>query len=879
MKKPVFFLLFSFLISTPSFASISFVDIGGVESRAGIEWLQERGVVQGYSDGTYQPNRDISRAEFLKIVLGSVDESSSPIIKCTKTELKNIQNTFKDVNENDWFAQTICNAYKSGIIQGYEDKTFRPHQIISRAEGSKIVVLANQKEIPSAKGEWFTPFLSVMKDEKVVSPDFLNAPHKNLTRGEMADLSYRMATGNEKVNGDELQSIGSCSALINQMQKAEKRVECWGCGGGGGGNLIPMMSMAKTNTAEKSSDDFSSTNTQEANVDESDIVKNDGSHIFLAKDDTVKIIKAYPIGEFKEEASINLEGVVARDLYLQKNTLVVIGLTSGGVSWGRGHTYSSGTTDILIYDVSDRKNPKKIRTAQIDGSMVSSRITNGTLYAVINAPFEQSIYMANEGGKEALPRIDGQKIACSSIKYFPNFKDHHITNVVALDINNPNEKMTVSSFLGVGNNIYMSENNLYLVGTENTQVLKDENGVASWKWEELSNIFKFGLEKTKVSLVSKGKVEGRVLNQYSMSEYNDYFRIATQRGRAWGNELSDNKVTIFDKNLKKTGEITGIAKGEDIKSARFVGNKGYLVTFKTVDPLFVLDMTPTNPKIEGELKIPGWSDYLHPVDENHLLGIGKEVDESIDADKVHDENAIYYTAVQGVKLSMFDISDVKNPKEVYKTVIGERNTETEAAYNPKALFIDTSKKLIGFPISVTQKPSGENSCTVNADNTCSKGCIPQCEPCQNPSGICPAICKIQCISERSLNNSTEPVEIFQGAMLFSWGNNGFVKQGETTNYPAGFDFYNNWNDLYSVSRLIRIGENFYSLSNGFVKALDKNLKTQKELSFISGEKCEVLDEYACTQRIDCEATWVAPSCAPNMMCTEAMQFERCKIKK
>lgn len=874
----------------PSVGFAEFIDSNGREDTMAIEWLQNSSIVQGYSDGSYRPEQNISRAEFLKIAISVANNNGTenPTYKkdCSQTEIKNITNTFWDVYPSDWHAEIICKAYKSGIIKGYQDGSFKPNQTISKAEAAKIITISMGESIPNEGTQWFDPFFSVLKNEKAVDESFITTPHQPLTRGQMADVTWRIATGHEKVASNELQSFGSCNEIISEMQKAVKRGGCWECGGGGG-DMVPMMSMAdsavRRETAAKSSEgssDFSGTNVQEQNVDEADIVKNDGTHIFLAKNDTVKIIKAYPATELSEESSIQLEGAWASEMYLQGNTLVVLGSTSGGTSWGADAKmsmpiYSSGTTDILVYDVTDRKNPKKIRTAKIDGSILSSRITNGTLYSIINAPFYQAVYPADQGGGiNALPKADGETLSCTDIRYVPNFRSHQITMVAALDINNPNEKTTITSFLGAGENIYMSEKNLYIVSTDQKQIFRDENGSAKWGWEEISNIFKFGVNKTNITLTAKGEVSGRVLNQYAMSEYDGYFRIASQTGYAWGPEKSDNKVTVLDKDLTKTGEVTGIAKGENIKSARFVGNKGYVVTFKTVDPLFVLDMTPNNPKIEGELKIPGWSNYLHPIDETHILGIGKEVDESIDADKVHDENAVYYTAVQGVKLSMFDVSDVKNPKELYKTVIGERGTETEATYNPKALFIDTNKKLIGFPIAVT-KTLAENKCVLNADNTCSKGCIPQCEPCSGE--ICPAVCKVQCVSERW--NANDPQQVFQGAMLFSWGDAGFTKQGEVTNYPESFDFYNSWNDEYPITRLIRIGENFYSISKGFIKALDKNLKVQKELSYISTGKCEdIKDAAMCTSRADCDTAWIAPSCAAGMMCAEMMQFGGCKTK-
>lgn len=885
MKK-VFF--YSLLLSTvvSGFASantLEFSDIGGRESRPAIEWLQNQNIVQGYSDGTFQPNKEISRAEFLKIILQTQKNNTT---ECTSAEIKNIQSTFSDVSESDWFAKPVCNAYKSGIIQGYTDGKFRPHQTISRAEGAKIVSLAQDLTIPTASGDWYNGFFSAITQEKAVSDDFIASPAKSLTREEMAEVTWRLETGNTKAKSDELQKFGSCEEMTQEIVRSSKRGKCWECGRDNAESPFGISPMLSESVQFKTaSNDYSTTNVQEANVEESDTIKNDGSHIFIAKNNSVKIITAYPVEDMTEASTIMVgDTIQVQNLFLQKDILVVLGQDSSYNSNRKSTAVESrmmmpayyNSTEVRIYDVSDRKNPKLIRSASLDGQIQESRVTSGVLYLVASQGLYNIAYQGREGKNtsDLIPSVNGEKMDCSTVSYIPNFTNPLLTSVFAIDITNPNEKITMQSILGNYSALYMSEKNMYLISADQKQVLKDEAGKASWKWQEVSHIFKFGLNKTSISLDAKGMVEGSVLNQYSMSEYNENFRIATQVGQAWGQTLSDNRVTILDKNLVKSGEITGIAKGENIKSARFVGNKGYLVTFKTVDPLFVLDMNPLSPKIEGELKIPGWSDYLHPIDETHILGIGKEVDESIDADKVHDENAVYYTAVQGVKLAMFDVTDVKNPKEIYKTVIGERGTETEASYNPRALLIDTTRKIIGFPITVHQSKQA-NKCVLNADNTCSKGCVAGCEPCTNPSGVCPALCKIQCVPENQYENGPYPV--FQGAMLYGYTDAGFEKKGEVSHFPSeSTDF---WNEDYRVSRLIRISENFYSISEGIVKALDGKLQVKKEVSFIPPAACkDITSEWECTQNPKCQPVYQSPSCAKDTICLQVMVFESCTIK-
>jgi len=193
-------------------------------------------------------------------------------------------------------------------------------------------------------------------------------------------------------------------------------------------------------------------------------------------------------------------------------------------------------------------------------------------------------------------------------------------------------------------------------------------------------------------------VPGTTLNQFSMDEASGFFRIATTLGEVSREGSSaTNNVYILTPDMKVAGKLEGLAPGEKIYSVRFLGNRGYLVTFKKVDPLFVIDLAdPAAPRVLGELKIPGFSDYLHPYDETHVIGVGKN---TVEAGPEEAGNFAWY---QGMKLAIFDVSDVANPKEMHKVEIGDRGTDSYALEDHKAFLFDREKNLLVLPVLLAE---------------------------------------------------------------------------------------------------------------------------------------------------------------------------------
>jgi len=458
--------------------------------------------------------------------------------------------------------------------------------------------------------------------------------------------------------------------------------------------------LESASTPAQETPDYSGTNIQVEGVDEADMVKTDGEYIYLASDSQVFIVKAWPTDDARVVATLDLDRGVS-DLFINGDKLVVISSPEYFYYWGPWDILPPEeyefTTYIWVYDVSDRSSPTLDRTVSVDGYYTSSRMIGDFVYAITGQP---AILNLTE---PILPTIRSGNYTCeveaTDIWYANNTDSYYgYTNIVAIDVQDPESEITHETYLmGSSSTIYVSMDNIYLTAPWWVQ---DE--VSGW---ETTKIFKINVDEESITYVAEGIVPGRVLNQFSMDEHDGYFRIATTNGRvSRGGSSTSNNVYVLNASLGVVGSLEGLAPGEEIYSARFMGRRCYLVTFKKVDPLFVIDLAdPEDPTVLGKLKIPGYSDYLHPYDENTLIGVGKETEEAEEGD---------FAWYQGVKISLFDVSDVSDPKELAKFEIGDRGTDSPALYDHKAFLFSRDRNLLVIPVLEAKIDAGDYSSEV-----------------------------------------------------------------------------------------------------------------------------------------------------------------------
>jgi inhibitor of cysteine peptidase len=564
-----------------------------------------------------------------------------------------------------------------------------------------------------------------------------------------------------------------------------------------------------------SSDDFSTTNVQVEGVDEADRVKTDGQYIYTMSDNDIVIVRALPPNKMSVVSRIKFDqenNYSANEFFISKDKIIVLGNST--MYWDPVRTNddwiiedndvsakmipvdrmpyvpSKSASFISIYDLSDIQDPDLIRTVEIEGNYSTSRMIDNVVYAVMQTYSYYPYPIAEMEDSDIVPQykdsLNGSdKVApmagCMDIHYFPPVHSGNFVSVVALDIDHPKDDFNQEIVYGNSENVFASLDNLYITQTEYN------NTYSTWpRWmgfhdpvqrPEKTIIHKFNLDGSEIKYLGEGSVTGSVLNQFSMDEHKGYFRIATTQGY-----MDSSNVYILDENMETVGSLRELAPGERIYSARFMGDRAYLVTFKKVDPLFVLDLSdPKNPSVLGKLKIPGYSDYLHPYDETHIIGIGKDTIEADQGD---------FAWYQGVKLAIFDVTDVDNPIELHKEVIGDRGTDSPVLTDHKAFLFSREKNLMVIPVTVAEVRD------IDYENEIAPSPFRSSMPAYGQT-------------------------VFQGAYVYNLTlSNGFDLKGKITHHDEDFApddyYYPDWN--YSIQRTLTIDDNLYTVSNSRIMA-------------------------------------------------------------
>ncbi|MFB0503607.1 MAG: beta-propeller domain-containing protein, partial [Candidatus Bathyarchaeia archaeon] len=461
-------------------------------------------------------------------------------------------------------------------------------------------------------------------------------------------------------------------------------------------SVAPTFGTAVESLADESYE-FSQTNIQVEGVDEADIIKTDGEYIYLVSGQRLIIVRAYPPESAEVLSEISFNGTI-RGLFINGDRLVVFREDYEVPDYPSERKTSEMIiipiwlveTRLLIYNLEDRERPILAREISVNGSYFTSRMIGNNVYLLVTQPagvLEGEVYLPTISYDDRSEKVEALRV------YYSNVSDSYyaFTTVVAVDIMNVEAPKYEVFLVGATSAVYVSMNNIY-VAIPKMPVFNEEEPVS-----EMTEIHRIRIAEGDIEYEASGAVPGRVLNQFSMDEHSGHFRIATTTGQLWwtpGEATSKNHVYVLNMNLNITGKIEDIAPGETIYSARFMGERCYLVTFKKIDPFFVIDLRdPANPQILGKLKITGYSDYLHPYDENLIIGIGKETVEAEEGD---------FAWYQGVKISLFDVSDVENPIEIDKYEIGDRGTDSPILRDHKALLFDKEKNLLAIPVLVAE---------------------------------------------------------------------------------------------------------------------------------------------------------------------------------
>jgi inhibitor of cysteine peptidase len=471
-------------------------------------------------------------------------------------------------------------------------------------------------------------------------------------------------------------------------------------GGAGSGISMPLA------VPSISAEDYSSTNIQVSGVDEPDFVKNDEKYIYIISDGALVIIDAYPAEQARIVSTTPIRESPA-EIFLKGDRLVVFtngndeifikpaGSIAPVPSWRQ-------VTKALVFDVSDRTAPVLERTISMTGSYYDSRMIGDYVYTITTEVVD---YSFDDPNVPMVKERDDQEIT-PDVYYFDMIYPYYLyQTITSFNIHDTAAPAAESFLVGPATTLYSSPSNMYIAyqrtippprWNEMRPALQEQIASPGHN-QEGTIIHKLSMHNGKVRYVASGDVPGHLLNQFSLDEYEEHLRVATTvEGWTGSRAFLFNNVYVLDDDMQTVGRIEYIAPDERIYSSRFIGDRLYLVTFKRIDPFFVIDLSdPARPGILGMLKIPGFSDYLHPYDKDHIIGIGRETA----------ENQWGGVSTEGLKLALFDVADVNNPAMIDKVVIGASGSDSEALRDHKAFLFDRAKNLLVIPVEEVREVS------------------------------------------------------------------------------------------------------------------------------------------------------------------------------
>lgn len=473
-----------------------------------------------------------------------------------------------------------------------------------------------------------------------------------------AGLGAAYTSGTTDAVAKDVVVDAEAGAIVEEV--AEEAVEDTGAG------------IAESSDSYAPGTDFSETNLQELGVDEGDIIKTDGNYIYVLSGDKVRIIEAHGaemtlVGEIEPSD----KSTDVQEMYVDGDFLNLITTESSSFMEQDGEEKdvyrisSSGYTRLSVYDISDRSAPRLSGSVAQEGYYSTSRKNGDMIY--LFTEYDPVIRETREASRY-LPKAGEEQLGIEDI-YLPEYAAQSGYLVISsIDMKKPDQVLDHKAIVSAASQYYVSTENIYISNCS------FENG------RDVTQILKFSYRDGKIEPAATGEIRGYLNDSFSMNEYHGYLRtVATD----WNDGRELTHLYVLDENLDICGKIADIAPGESVRSARFFGYTGYFVTFRDTDPLFSVDLSdPEKPEILGELKVTGFSSYLHFYGEDKLLGIGNEVDP---------DTGEY----QGIKISMFDISDPSDVKEMDRYVIKD-TYDCPGLYNYKAILVNPEKNILGF---------------------------------------------------------------------------------------------------------------------------------------------------------------------------------------